>query len=359
MNEDRELSLDGSNAKPYQIEKDSLRHRLIFLLATEKRFIGAQELAGKLETSSDRIRKTVGQIRNMVKKNSNVSGYSLISTDESTGGYSNKKNCPRCEIKIEDMENPKYLHYIYYHCTKRKNPNCLEGSLEEDKMDEYAANYFGTHLEISPALRDWCLKHLDELDQQKKQNEFEIRASLESEKKSKEKEYEELIKMKMKGLIEEDDFRALKISLKTDMERIENSLKNLSGSGNTETLEKAKKAFNLAVGIAEIFRSGKFEEKTETLSETCSNLTLKDKILSITNDDLFSIIINGLLEAKDKNPQFEPKNIQDTSEQNESFYPSSTTLLPILVTFRTLNWRKIKEELNFLSPYKFTETYSE
>ena len=87
LNEDRELSLDGSNAKPYQIEKDSLRHRLIFLLATEKRFIGAQELAGKLETSSDRIRKTVGQIRNMVKKNSNVSGYSLISTDESTGGY--------------------------------------------------------------------------------------------------------------------------------------------------------------------------------------------------------------------------------------------------------------------------------
>lgn len=241
--------------------------------------------------------------------------------------YSNKTTCPRCEIKIEDMENPKYLHYIYYHCTKRKNPNCLEGSIEENEMDKYAANYFEDHLEISPALRDWCLKHLDELEGQKKQNEFEIKSSLELEKKAKEKEYEELIRMKMKGLIEEDDFIRLKTALKADIERLEKQLKGMQGSGEAEALQKAKEAFNLAVGIAEIFRNGKFEEKSEALSETSSNLVLKDKKLSITNDNLFSIIINGLLEAKAKNPLFEPRNITDTSEQNEGFHSSYKTLL--------------------------------
>lgn len=241
--------------------------------------------------------------------------------------HSNKVSCPRCEIKIEDMENPKYLHYIYYHCTKRKNPNCLERSIEEKDMNEYVANYFEGHLEISPALRDWCLKHLDEIEVQKKQSEFEIKSSLELEKKAKEKEYEELIRMKMKGLIEEEDFIRLKTALKTDIERLENQLKSMQGSGEAEALKKAKEAFNLAVGIAEIFRNGKFEEKSEALSETNSNLTLKDKKLNITNDNLFSIIINGLLEEKAKNPQFEPRNITDTSEQNESFRSSYKTLL--------------------------------
>ena len=225
------------------------------------------------------------------------------------------------------MENPKYLHYIYYHCTKRKNPNCIEGSLGEDKMDEYTANYFENHLEISPALRDWCLKHLDDIEEDKKQNEFEIKSSLELVKKSKEKEYEELIKMKMKGLIEEDDFIRLKASLRVDIENTENSLKNLNKSGNKESIEKAKKAFNLAVGIAETFRNGEFEEKIEALSETCSNLTLKDKKLNITNENLFSIIINGLLEAKTKNIMFEPENCEADKDETEVFASVCPTML--------------------------------
>lgn len=232
--------------------------------------------------------------------------------------YSNKTNCPRCELKIEDMENPKYLHYVYYHCTKRKDPKCTEGSVEENEMDKHVSNYFQKNLEISSALSDWCIKYLDELELQNKQNKFEIRESLELEKGAKGKEYEELIKMKMKGLIEEDDFTRMKTSIKADLERIDLGLSNLGESGDN-SLDRAKKAFTLSVGIAEIFKNGNFEEKSEALSETGSNLTIKDKKLNISNEKLFSIIMNGLLEAKTKNTQFEPENIQDTSSRNEVF----------------------------------------
>jgi hypothetical protein len=87
LNEDRELFIEGNKAGPYQIEKDSLRHKLIYFLATKKRFISAQELAVELRNEPDRIRKTVGQIRTMIKKVFKISGHSLIQTDESTGGY--------------------------------------------------------------------------------------------------------------------------------------------------------------------------------------------------------------------------------------------------------------------------------
>lgn len=43
--------------------------------------------------------------------------------------YPKKTCCPECKTAIEDMTNPKYLHYVYYHCTKRKNPECPGGSV--------------------------------------------------------------------------------------------------------------------------------------------------------------------------------------------------------------------------------------
>jgi site-specific DNA recombinase len=241
--------------------------------------------------------------------------------------YKNKTNCPKCGIRIEDIKKPTYLHYIYYHCTKRKNPNCPEKSLQEKDINEHMAKYFEDHLQISPNLRDWCLKHLDELEKNEKQNEFEIRASWESEIQTKEKEYAELIKMKMKGLIDEEDFTKLKASIKADIKRAESELSTLGGSANI-SLERARKAFNLAVGIAEIFRNGSFEEKKEALSETGSNLTLKDKKLNVINDNVYSVIINGLLEAKEKNKAFEPEKYQVNKEKTEVFTSVIPTLLP-------------------------------
>jgi len=46
----------------------------------------------------------------------------------------NKDECPKCKTAIEKMKNPTILHYIYYHCTKRKNPDCSQGSIEAKRI---------------------------------------------------------------------------------------------------------------------------------------------------------------------------------------------------------------------------------
>lgn len=44
--------------------------------------------------------------------------------------------CPKCFIDINEMVNPKILHYIYYHCTKKKNQKCLQKSIKLEELEQ-------------------------------------------------------------------------------------------------------------------------------------------------------------------------------------------------------------------------------
>ena len=72
--------------------------------------------------------------------------------------------CKSCGIEIEKMKNPKILHYIHYHCTKKVNPNCTQGSIPlnvlENQIDEQLKA-----IEIKEQFKDWAIKHLNELNE--------------------------------------------------------------------------------------------------------------------------------------------------------------------------------------------------
>jgi hypothetical protein len=90
---------------------------------------------------------------------------------------------------------------------------------------------------------------------------------------------------------------------------------------------KAKRAFDLALGIEEIFTNGTPDEKKEALRELQSNLTITDKKLNVYNTGTYGKIINGLLSAKTENPSFEPRKYDSTKGQNEAFTSVCPTLL--------------------------------
>ena len=229
--------------------------------------------------------------------------------------YRNRTHCPHCETAIVAMEEPTYLHYIYYRCIKNKNPDCAERSVWEEDIDKSLASYFETNLKISPDLRDWSLQHLDELGKQDKENEYEVKLSLEKAIGKADKEFEGLVDMRSKNLLDDDDFLRLQTAKKAEIAKLRESLAALSHVDN-ETMNEVKKAFELAVGIAEVFRNGEFEEKKGALSDTRSNLTLKDKKINVYHDELFSIIIRGRLAAQSENKEFEPANWQASKGEN-------------------------------------------
>ncbi len=252
--------------------------------------------------------------------------YQLICACKLKFVYLNKTHCPGCGVSIKNIEKPTYLHYIYYHCTRKKDLLCREGSVQELYIDNHLATYFKENFKISKALHEWCIENIEALDAGDAKNGSEKKISLEATIAKKQNEYKELVLMKTRGLISDSDFVELKTSQKAEIEALQRTLSNTPNKDQTSSV-KARRAFTLALGIEEVFKNGTPQEKKEVLSEIGSNLTLKDKKLNVYNTGIYERIINGLLRAKAENPRFEPEYILDTSSQNKDFMLARPTLL--------------------------------
>lgn len=61
------------------------------------------------------------------------------------------------------MHNPKILHYVFYHCTKRVHLNCTQGSATLDKLETKIKNTLN-RFEIAFEYKDWAIEYLNELN---------------------------------------------------------------------------------------------------------------------------------------------------------------------------------------------------
>jgi len=56
--------------------------------------------------------------------------------------YENRVECPKCSTRLKNAQADNFK-YVFYHCSKRKNPNCAQGSIQvqelEKQIDEYCA----------------------------------------------------------------------------------------------------------------------------------------------------------------------------------------------------------------------------
>jgi hypothetical protein len=87
--------------------------------------------------------------------------------------YQNRAACPRCETTIEKMAGAIFLHYTYYHCTKSKNPKCIQKSVSGKELNQQIDDYL-SHIQISERFKDWALKYLHELHEQESSSRNDI-----------------------------------------------------------------------------------------------------------------------------------------------------------------------------------------
>ena len=81
--------------------------------------------------------------------------------------------CPQCKTPVENMVNPLFLHYTYYHCSRSKRPvcrqKCVSGSELEKQIIEYLAS-----IQISKKFKEWAVKYLHELHAQESVSQKDI-----------------------------------------------------------------------------------------------------------------------------------------------------------------------------------------
>jgi hypothetical protein len=210
------------------------------------------------------------------------------------------------------MKNPKILKYIYYHCTKRKNPNCVQGCIEEHKLEEQFDEHL-SKLEIDEEYKDFAIKHLNEVYDQEAKSRNSILNSKQKTYKDCVKRIDNLVKLKIApensdgSLLSDEEFKQQKTEILKEKARLEEIL-NDTGQRIERWLELSERTFNFARYARYWFAHGTSERKRQIFTALGSNPILKDKQLIIEPRTPFKIIEESKLLISQK-MRFEPEKL--------------------------------------------------
>jgi len=245
--------------------------------------------------------------------------------------FRGKIKCGECgafvtaEHKTKRQKNGVVRNYIYYHCTKRKDLDCSQKSIEEKVLEEQITAELKS-IEIPQEFYTWAMNVL------KEQNEVEIR----SRKKitfNQRFKYDEivhkldnLIDLRASGEIGAEDFTRRKESLLQEKEAMEGLLRDAEMRTN-EWLNTADRYFKFAENVQVRFQEGDIRVKKEILAMLGSNLILKDQKFSVCLPEPLVTIKKASNVVSKIHARFEPQKTLDKQEFFDQKYVSSSVLL--------------------------------
>lgn len=229
------------------------------------------------------------------------------------------------EHKIKRQKNGIVRNYIYYHCTKRKNPKCSQGSVEEEELKKQISNIL-EKIEIPESFHKWAVEVL------KSQNEVES-VSRNTILNNQRKEYDQivekldnLIDMRADGELTKREFEEKKKSLSDKKERMQ-MLMEETNKNVDDWLKKAECYFDFAENVKERFENGGLEIKKEILSTLGSNLYLKDRKIRVKLEKPLVFFEDMSSEVKKINEMFEPQKSVENKRTLRDLYSQSSILL--------------------------------
>lgn len=223
----------------------------------------------------------------------------------------NRDKCPKCNIFVEKMFSPIRRHYVYYHCTKMKDPACTQKSVEVNELEKQIDEYL-SRIEISKGLMDWTIKLLQKF----REKEIAwIKNSVQSQQKAYQncvKQIDNLVTLKTSPLnaegafITEEEYLAQRIELLKEKSRLQELLSDADCNVD-KWLESSENTFKFACHVREWFKNGDRQRKREILLAVASNLTLIGKKLSIQAHKPFLILEKSTTGIAHQKSIFEPK----------------------------------------------------
>jgi len=240
--------------------------------------------------------------------------------------------CKGCGILIEKMKNPTILHYIHYHCTKKINPSCSEGSIQlnelENQVDKELQKY-----EISETFRDWAIEYLNELNQSEVQDREIIRGNAKVAYDDCVKKLDNLLNLKISpqnvngSVISDEEYTRRRTVLMAEKEDLQIKL-NETNQRINNWMELSEKTFNFACYARYWFANGDLKLKTEILGALGSDFLIKDKNLQISGLKHWFLIEKGKQDLVVLAKKFEPTKWMELLAQKELPEVFRTTWLP-------------------------------
>lgn len=242
--------------------------------------------------------------------------------------------CPKCSTPIESMKQPKILHYVYYHCTKKKTHlMCSQKAINENQLNGEIDELLES-IKISNHFKDWAIKHLNEINTDEEVQRENLLQSLQVNLKKCNERINNLVRLKISAenadnsLLSDEEFKIQKDNITIERKRIEDELKQL-GQRTDYWVETAERAFNFACLAQDRFKQGDNETKRDILFALGSNLTLIDKKVRIDLLKPFSFIEQVKNDEVLEKSIIEPKKSVVLSMDFASLWSKNPSLLPL------------------------------
>lgn len=228
----------------------------------------------------------------------------------------NRFNCPQCDIAIDQMENPKILHYVYYSCTHKTNPNCTQKTVKIEDIETQILDELSL-FEIPTEFRDWAIDHLQEVTDEDIQTQTTIRENLLSQYTKIDKQIQNCVRQRLSRDPEtyseeiEEYYNKEEARLIKEKKNLKSQLEKYEVE-QEDWIELTKKTFNFACYARHWFEEGDAITKTQILQSLGENLYLKDGKILIDGQKPFFLIRKTKEEIALLNTELEPtKKIGD------------------------------------------------
>ena len=242
------------------------------------------------------------------------------------------------EEKIKNQKNGNTHRYVYYHCTKRKNPDCSQKFIEQKELDKQIIEIL-SRIKIPTEFHLWAMKWIQIENQKEGKTRNQIVANHQTNYQKCLKKIDNLISMRSAGYITEEEFLRNKSELNQEKIKIEELLAD-TGDRVNKQLERAEEAFSFAEKAKDMFENGSILEKKEILATLGSDFILKDQKLSIHLTKPFILISGMSLEVNKINDTVRTSKEIVNKRTLEDLYSQSPMLLAWQDAFRTFDWAK-------------------
>ncbi len=255
--------------------------------------------------------------------------------------YSGIMTCGECGAAVTAENKYKLLRttgtrkkYVYYHCTKHKpGIKCSQRVIEERELEQQVVAFLKS-VTISKPFLTWALGLLQTFEDDERERDRKIAASLEKRIAGCQQEVSELLNMKLKSLISDGEYLRKKNELMNESVGLKQQLGNLLSS-NGSGIRKCRQVFEFSESALRRFQSGSPETKRELLGQICSNWILRDKTVLISAQKPFGVIQSFLETPSGKSVRFEPGDFGLPQQENQTQKTSFYTNLRFLNDVRT------------------------
>ena len=213
-------------------------------------------------------------------------------------------------------------HYTYYRCTKRVKTaqKCSQKPIEVKDLELQIINQL-IKIKMPENFKDIALEYLDKINDTETEDRQKIYENQQRTCDSLEKQLDNLLNMKIKDQINDEQYKQKKIELTGQLNKIREAIRGTEHRADNWR-ELAKKTFDFACNATYKFEHGDLETKKAILATIGSDLTLKDKKLTIQLKKHFSIVEDGLVAILKYSRWLEPASNSSINAQTGTFMPA-------------------------------------